>query len=112
MKQVTASRRFAAGRLGKHDGMTSATLDLELDPTTEPSASPAVAPSTPAERRTAAALRRATEDAANAQRVRRQDRIAFGALALGLVISLGTFGLVAYDNSVAQGSVSSVSTTP
>jgi hypothetical protein len=93
--------------------MTSSTLDLDVTATPADESAPApAAPSTAAERRAAAALRRATEDAANAARRRRQDRVAFGALVLGLVISLGTFGIVAYDNSVSQGSPASVSTTP
>ena len=96
--------------------MTSTTLDL--DPTTAPAPAPAAVdapaavPSTAAERRSAAALRRATEDAANAARTRRLDRIAYGALAFGLAISLGAFGLIAYDNSSLQGTPASVSTTP
>ena len=68
--------------------------------------------STPDQRRAAAALRRATDDAADAARTRRVDRIAYAALALGLAISIGTFGLVAYDNSVSQSAGTAVSTTP
>ena len=88
--------------------MTTATLDLDLAPQTQPAAEPTTA----AERRAAATLRRATDDAANAARIRRLDRVAFGALILGLVISLGAFSLVAYENSMAQGTPASVSTTP
>jgi hypothetical protein len=109
VNQVTSARRFVRERLGKAEFMTTATLDLA--PQSEPAQATA-APSTPDERRVAATLRRATDDAANAARHRRQDRIAFGALIFGLVISLGTFGLVAYDNSVSQGTPASVSTTP
>jgi hypothetical protein len=108
VKQVTPSRRFVQRRLGNAGDMTTATLDLDIAPQTQP----APAPTTAAERRAAAALRRATDDAANAARTRRQDRVAFGALILGLVISMGTFALVAYDNSMAQGTPASVSTTP
>jgi hypothetical protein len=92
--------------------MTTATLDTAAPQTAPQADASTAAPTTAAERRSAAALRRATDDAANAARTRRQDRIAFGALILGLVISLGTFGLVAYDGSMAQGTPTSVSTAP
>jgi hypothetical protein len=112
VKQVTSVRRFAHGRLGNAGVMTSAPLDLDLDLDLAPTTEPAAAPTTAAERRAAAALRRATEDAANAARIRRHDRVAFGALILGLVISMGAFSLVAYENSIAQGTPTSASTTP
>lgn len=127
VKEVTSAPGFGPDAVGKHGVMSSVTLDpstpsaieqLTLEqPAAEhpvPATAAAAAPSTPEERRVAAALRRATEDAANAARNRRLDRIAFGALVAGLVISLGTFGVIAYDNSVSQsgGAPASVSTTP
>ncbi|MFO0744049.1 MAG: hypothetical protein U1F43_00040 [Myxococcota bacterium] len=107
MSSVTLdpSTPSATEQLALVDEPAAATVEVAPAPST-------AAPSTPEERRIAAALRRATEDAANAQRNRRLDRIAFGALIAGLVISMGTFGVIAYDNSVSQGTPSSVSTTP
>jgi hypothetical protein len=60
----------------------------------------------------AAAAHRDAENARRATRERRQMTAAWIALALGLVISLGTFGAIAWQHSVAaNGTTPAVSTT-
>lgn len=114
---VTTRRRFGPAPLGKILGMTSATTDLTSETLFD--IDPAVDASTPTATTAVAAdadrgeldPTRAAE--AQARRARRHDNVAWAALALGLVISLGTFGFIAYENSAAQtGGGASVSTTP
>jgi hypothetical protein len=82
-------------------------LELELDFDAEQPAAPA-APAVPAYLSSAARRR-----AADAEQGDGFIKAMYGLSVLGLVISLGIFGLVSYDNSTAQlGEQTSVSTAP
>lgn len=97
--------------------MTAATSDV-----TTPVADTATAPTTgttPADASgTAGTATLAVQDqtaaaAHAARRARKLDAFGFGLLGFGLVVFLGLFGVIAYDNSVSsQGDQTSVSTTP
>ena len=90
--------------------MTATTDDMrefQLDFDAEEPAAPA-APAVPAYLSSAARRR-----AADAEQGDGFIKAMYGVALIGLVVSLGVFGLVTYDNSAAQlGEQTSVSTTP
>lgn len=114
MNQITPGAAIGTRTFGKACLMTIATTR----PTTEPTLDDALAAARTAahDQSDAAAADRAASAAAQARRESRQMAVAWVSLVAGLVVSLGVFSSIAWQNSVAANGVrpstAAVSTAP